>query len=116
MLSLIDVDPDTMYQIMTMNITVKEQKKRIRLELRYLEAPETWYISVYDAQSGNPICLYVPVISCWDDLNDLFAPYAYKDIGQIVCVPMVDEPSSVNPTKHNWSEFALVWSDDFNAE
>ncbi len=115
-LSLIDVDPASRYQIMTFVVEGSSGSKRVRLELRYLAAPEKWYISRYEAQTGNPICLYVPVVASYNELNDLLEPYAYKNIGSMVCVPLVDQPSSPDPTLNNWEEFALCWSENFYAE
>jgi len=99
-------------QRIIVNLPLSSKAKRVMLEFIYKEKTNLWTVSVYDAQSGDPYCLRVPLISSRLYLNNLFAPFATKGIGDLVCIPIVDEPSSVNPSLNNWEEFALVWGED----
>lgn len=106
-------DPSLLYQRQVLNLTVEGKTKRIIFELRYLYKTEKWYFSMLDAQSGEPYCLYVPVIASSLFLNDLLGPFQHKRLGWMACLPIVDKPSSDNPGMYNWGEFGLVWGDGF---
>ena len=94
-------------------IPVDGSQRRVYVELRYLEATGKWYLTMEDVETGESYFRYVPVVASYTSLNDLVSPFSYKDIGQILCVPVVNSPSSVNPTKNNLNEFAIVWGDNF---
>ena len=108
----INVNPELLSQAIVTTIEVKRVAKRVRFEFDYMEAPDKWFVCLYDAQSGEPYCLNIPVIASYTGKNDLFEPYHYKDIGQLVCVPVVDDPSSVDPSVDNMDEFAVIWGED----
>ena len=100
-----------LYQSMETIITVNNETKQVRIELRYLPKTEKWYLSMFDSQSGESYFRYVPVVSCKKDKNNLIAPFYYKNVGSVVCVPMYDETSSVNPVEKNLGEFMIAWGD-----
>lgn len=110
------LDDKTLYQRQIVNLPIGGMSKRIIFELRYLYATEMWYFSFFEAQSGKPICTYVPLITSYEAMNNLLEPFTHKGIGWLVCLPVVDEPSSVNPTMNNLSEFAIVWGDTLDGE
>ena len=112
--SRINVEPSMLYQRQVLNLTVEGKTKRTIFELRYLYKTDKWYISLFDAQSGNPYCLYVPVIASDKLLDNLLEPFAHKRIGWMACIPLGDGPSTGNPTRYNWDEFGLVWGDSFD--
>ena len=106
-------EPNLLYQQQVMNLTVGKKTTRAVFELRYLHRTDKWYVSFYEAQTGAPICTYIPLIASTIELNNLLEPFAYKDIGWLACIPIVDEPSTENPSKDNLSEFAIVWGDSY---
>jgi len=71
-----------------------------------------WYLSIFDADTEEAFCRYVPVIASYEDRNDLLAPFATKLIGSIYCVPMVNEPATQDPGLDNMDEFEIVWADN----
>ena len=108
----LNMDPKTYYQQMETNITVKGKTKRVRIDLRYLDECGKWYLSMFNAQSGEAYFRYVPIVACWDDLNDLLSPFHYKNIGLTICAAIVDEPSSENPGETNLNQFLVIWGDE----
>jgi hypothetical protein len=101
----------SLYQRQIINLPIENISKRVVFELRYLYATDKWYFSFFDAQSGNPLCTYVPLVASYEYMDNLLEPFTHKRIGWLVCFPVVDEPTSVNPTKNNLAEFAIVWGD-----
>ena len=104
-------DPAVKYQTFTMSIIPGGVAKRVRVELRYLYKPGKWFISIFDAATGDPLCLYVPVVASYEYLNNLLEPFSYKGLGSIYCYPVVSEPSSPDPGENNLDEFEIVWGD-----
>ena len=105
------LNPELRYQIMTLTVDPDGYALRARVEVRYLNEPELWYLSIFDASTGEAICRYVPLIASYEAPNDLMEPFRYKHIGSIYCVPVVKYPSSVNPGLDNLGEFEIVWGD-----
>lgn len=108
----IEVNPELLSQAIITTIEVKGVAKRVRFEFDYMEAPDKWYVSLYDAQSGESYCINIPVIASYTGKNDLFEPYHYKNIGELVCIPAVDEPSSTDPSIDNMDEFMVIWGEE----
>lgn len=109
--SVLTLNPDIRYQIVHLNIDPDGFPLRARVEIRYLNEPGLWYLSIFDAATGDSVCRYVPIIASYNDLNDLMAPFHHKHIGSIYCIPTVANPSSQDPGLDNLGEFALVWGD-----
>lgn len=100
------------YQSLESEITINGITKSVRIELRFLEKTNKWYLSMFDNQSGEAYFRYVPAITCVEDTNDLIAPFYYKGVGSILCLRAVDEPSSTNPQEKNLRQFNILWGDD----
>lgn len=105
------VNPNKRYQIFTLGVEPDGFAIRARVELRYLNETKHWYLSIFNAASGEAICRYVPVIASYGQLIDLMGPFHYKHIGSIYCIPVTRQPSSLNPGLDNLAEFELVWGD-----
>jgi len=108
---IIGTQPDIRYQVRTMVVTPDNTPIRANVEIRYLNEPGLWYLSIFDAATGESKCRYVPIIASYNERNDLMAPFRHKNIGSIYCVPTVANPSSQDPGLDNLGEFALVWGD-----
>lgn len=108
-LILLNNDAKTKFQSFYENITVEGKSVRARFELRWREATNKWYLSIYNSQTGEAYCLHVPVVTSDVEQNDLLSPFYYKDIGSILNVPVVMNPTSENPQKDNFVQFNLVW-------
>lgn len=104
-------EPNLLYQRQVINLEFEKGTKRVVFELRYLFRTDKWYFSLFDAQTSAVICSYVPLVASYEYMNNLLEPFGHKNIGWLVCFPVVDEPSSEDPTQYNLSEFAIVWGD-----
>ena len=109
---LLNYNPEVLNQSIEMMIPIDGEQRRVFTELRYLEATEKWYLTMVDAESGESYFRYVPIISCYDEMNNLVLPFSYKGIGIVFCIAMVDNAGSVNPTKDNMNQFAVIWGDE----
>ena len=111
---LLNFDYKQLNQSIETVLPINGEQRRVYIELRYLEATEKWYLTMVDAESGESYFRYVPVVACYNELNDLILPFSYKDIGMVFCVSMVDNPDSVNPEKEDMRQFAVVWGDAYD--
>ena len=115
----LNFDPSIRYQRKILTISPDDYTRRVRVDLRYLNETEKWYLSIYDAQSGEAFLTYVPLIASYinfddpsvDEINDLLAPFHYKNLGTIICIPNVDNPTTKDPTLDNLNQFSVVWGD-----
>ena len=104
-------DVDSLNQSSECIVTIGKEQRVVRFDIRYLEATHKWYASMYDRETGKPYFTYVPMVASYEDFNDLIRVFNYKGTGFMVCVPIMNEPSSVSPEKDNFSEFGVVWGD-----
>lgn len=109
--ALLNSDSKSTYQVFEDIIDVDGKDVRVRYELRYLDKVEKWFLSMFDVETGKSYFRYVPVIASYEDDNNLIAPFEYKGMSIVICVPAIDEPKSVNPVKEDFEQFFLVWSD-----
>lgn len=107
----ISVDPTIRYQIFTLTVEPDGHPLRARMELRYLNQSKTWYLSIFDASSGEAVCRYVPLVASYGELNDLMKPFRHKNVGSIYCIPVVRYPQTTNPMLETLGEFEIVWGD-----
>ena len=111
-IAILNKNTVTQYQSMETTISVRGVTRRVRFELRYLTAMDRWFLSMFDAQTGESYFRYVPVIGCSTDWNDLLAPFYHKNVGFTICTPVIKEPSGSSPQKDTLNEFGVVWGDD----
>ena len=108
----LEIDPNYTNQSILITLEVKEIAKYVRFDIVYHENTKKWYLSLYDMTEEFYYCTNIPLVASYGYVNDLFAPYAYKDIGMLVCVPAVDNPSTPDPSEGNLKEFNLVWGEE----
>jgi len=86
-----------------------------KITLRYLPAPDLWFLTVTDAISGETCVNQIPVICSHESLNDLFAPFRWlfqgSGLGSFFCVKAVDSPTTPDPSRENLTDFILLWGD-----
>ena len=107
----IPVDKDALYQIISFNANDGDVTIPLRVELRHLTYVDKWYLSVFNAQTGEPYCLYVPVVTSQDEMNNLVSVYDYKRFGWFCCVAIEEKASTEDPQADNIEEFELYWGD-----
>ena len=89
-----------------------------KVELRFLPAPEKWFLSISDAITGEVYVNQIPVICSYELINDLLVPFRYlrdgAGLGSLFCLRNTDAPSTPDPAKGNLTEFQILWGDTFN--
>ena len=86
------------------------------IKLRWLKAVQKWYMSV-DDENENTIIRNVPLLAgkSYPTIN-LLRQFAHLGIGSAFVAPLVENPSTENPSDTNLGldkEYALVWGDTF---
>ena len=102
-------------QVFTLDMNIDGDSFHARMEIRYLPAPDSWVISVWDISSGELLVNQIPLICSYGEVNDLFRPFRNlregRGIGSLIVLRAVDEPRTENPSVGNLTEFALICGD-----
>lgn len=109
---ILQIDPEENHQSVLITITVKGVAKFVRFDIDYHEQTQKWYVGLYDMEEEIYYCTNIPLVASYEYANDLFSPYHYKNIGRLVCVPSVDDPSTPDPSEGNLNEFNVVWGEE----
>ena len=103
------------WQVMTLDVVIDGEEFHAQVEVRYLPAPDRWYVSIWDHSSGELLVNMIPLVCSYGEVNDLLSPFRFlrngKGLGSLICLRGTDEPSTTDPTKKNLTEFQLLWSD-----
>ena len=107
------------WQVMYLSVFPDGQSFLSKVELRYLPAPDRWFLSVSDTATGKEYVNQIPLVCSYTYLNDLFFPFRHlfqgAGIGSFFVVKAVDSPSTPDPSENNLSEFHLLWTDRYPA-
>ena len=80
------------WQVMTLDLELDGEMFHAQLELRYLPAPDQWYVSIWDHSSSELLVNMIP----------------------LVCLRATDEPSTPDPAGKNLNEFIVAWGDTYD--
>lgn len=114
LMNLYQITPieDSQHQSLSMDLQVGKETLRVELELIYMEKTDLWYMNLTDLQTEQSYLRMVPLLASYGEINNLWKPFAHKNIGMLYCYPATDEPSTQNPSKDNLNEFVIVWGDE----
>ena len=105
------------YQVMYLSASPDGHSFSAKLELRFLPAPDRWFMTVSDAATGALYVNQIPLVCSYTYLIDLFFPFRHlfhgSGIGSFFVVKAVDKPSTPDPSEGNLSEFRLLWTDRY---
>ena len=103
------------WQVFTLDLTIDGEAFHAQIEIRYLPAPDQWYISIWDHAAGEMLVNQIPLICSYEYLNDLLLPFRYlrdgKGMGSLFCLRNTDQPKTADPAKGNLAEFQVLWGD-----
>ena len=103
------------WQVFTADANLDGEDFHAQIEIRYLPAPDQWFISVWDHARSELLINMIPLICSYGEPNDLLQPFRHlrdgKGLGTLLCLRATDTPSTPDPAKDNLTEFQLVWSD-----
>ena len=107
------------WQVMTLDLSLDGEEFHAQVELRYLPGSDQWVVSIWDHSSSEMLVNMIPLICSYEEINDLLAPFRFlrdgKGLGSMICLRVIDEPSTAYPTGTNLSEFQVVWTDTYVA-
>ena len=74
-------------QVMTLNVILDGEPLQAQVEIRYLPAPDQWFISIWDHSTGDLLVNMIPLICSYGGLNDLLypSPKSLRISGQDSC-------------------------------
>jgi hypothetical protein len=102
-------------QVFTLDLTIGGESFHAQIEIRYLPAPDQWYISIWDHAVGEMLVNQIPLICSYKYLNDLLLPFRHlrdgKGMGSLFCLRNMDQPKTADPAKGNLMEFQVLWGD-----
>ena len=105
------------WQVSTLDLVIDGEEFHAQVEIRYLPAPDQWYVSIRDHASGELLVNMVPLICSYGEVNDLLLPFRHlrdgRGLGSLYCLRAVDEPSTPDPAGDNLDEFLVVWGDTY---
>lgn len=104
-------------QISTLDVSIDGVSFHAQIEIRYLPAPDLWVISIWDKSSGELLVNQIPLICSYGVLNDLLLPFRHlrggQGMGSLFVLRNTDEPSTVNPSAGNLTEFIVLFGDTY---
>ena len=108
---------DDPWQVMTLDLVIDGEEFHAPVELRYLPAPDQWFVSIRDHASSELLVNMIPLICSYGEVNDLLLPFRHlrngRGLGSLFCLKGTDEPSTPDPTGNNLTEFQVVFSDTY---
>ena len=68
--AILPLTEDT-WQVFTLDLSIDGEAFHAQIEIRYLEAPDQWYLSIWDHALGEMLVNQIPLICSYEQLNDL---------------------------------------------
>lgn len=106
------------WQVMTLDLFLDGEAFHAQVEIRYLPAPDKWFVSIWDHATGKLLVNMIPLICSRDGPNDLLTPFRFlRDglgLGSLFCIRGTEKPSTPDPAKDNLEEFSIYWGDTYD--
>ena len=105
------------WQVFTLDLVIDGEPLQVQTELRYLPAPDRWYVSLRDQASGELLVNMIPLICSYGQVNDRLLPFRHlrngRGLGSLFCLQGTEETETEVPVAGNLEEFVLCWSDTY---
>ena len=109
---------DDPWQVMTLDVTIDGEAFHAQVEVRYLPAPDRWFVRIWDHAGSELLVNMIPLICSYGEVNDLLLPFRHlrggKGLGSLICLRGTDAPSTPDPAKDNLNEFQIYWGDTYS--
>ena len=109
---------DDPWQVFTVDLSIDGEPFHAQAELRYLEAPDQWFLSLRDQSNGELLVHMIPLICSYGQVNDLLAPFRHlrdgRGLGSLFCIRNTDAPATPDPSEQNLNEFRILFGDTFD--
>ena len=107
---------DDPWQVMTLDVTIDGEAFHAQAEVRFLPAPDQWYVSIRDHASGELLVNQVPLVCSREAENDLLAPFRHlrggKGVGALFCTGGPDGNAGEDPTEKNLTDYQVLFCGD----
>ena len=104
-------------QVFTLDLAMDGETFHSRVEVRYLPAPDQWFLSVWDNSTGELLVNQIPLVCSYGEVNDLFLPFRHlrggQGMGSLFVLRDVDEPSTPDPVEGNLIEYQIIFGDTY---
>ena len=111
---------DDPWQVMTLDVIIDGEAFHAQAEIRFLPAPDQWYVSIRDHASGELLVNMIPLICSYGQVNDLLLPFRHlrdgKGLGSLFCLRSTDAPATEDPAGGNLAEFKILYGDTFDEQ
>ena len=105
------------WQVFTMDVVLDGEAFHAQMEIRYLPAPDQWFVSIWDHSCSELLVNMIPLICSYNQVNDLLLPFRHlrggRGLGSLFCLRGTDEPSTVDPAGNNLTDFQVIWGDTY---
>ena len=105
------------WQVFTLDLPIDGEPFHAQIEIRYLPAPDQWFLTLRNHADGELLVNMVPLICSRGSVNDLLKPFRHlrggKGPGSLFCLRGTDEPATPDPAKGNLTEFMVLYGDTF---
>ena len=106
------------WQVFTTDVSLDGEDFHAQIGIRYLPAPDKWFVSFWDHSGSELLVNMIPLICSYGEPNDLLRPFRHlrngKGIGSLFCIRGSDLPSTPDPAEGNLTEFSLIWGDTYD--
>jgi hypothetical protein len=103
------------WQVMTLDLKIDGEEFHAQVEVRYLPAPDQWFVSIWDHSSSELLVNMIPLICSRGEINDLLLPFRLlrngKGAGSLICLRASGETSAPDPAKGTMTDFCLLWGE-----
>ena len=108
----ISLDP---WQVFTLDVVIDDVEFHAQVEIRYLPAPDQWFVSIWDHSTGKLLVNMIPLICSYSEPNDLLYPFRHlrdgKGMGSMFCIRGTEETDTPDPSEKNLTDFRVFWGD-----
>ncbi len=106
------------WQVFTLDLAIDGEEFHAQVDLRYLPAPDQWFLTLRDHSSGELLANSLPLICSRTELNDLLSPFRHlregKGLGSLFVLRAMDETTTPDPAAGNLTEFQVLLGDTFD--
>ena len=107
------------WQVFTLDVAIDGVEFHAQVEIRYLPAPDQWFVSIWDHSSGELLVNLIPLICSYETPNDLLLPFRHlrdgKGMGSLFCFRGSGETNTPDPAEKNLTDFQILWCDTYDS-
>ena len=103
------------WQVFTLDVVIDNVEFHAQVEIRYLSAPDQWFVSIWDHSTSELLVNMIPLICSYGEPNDLLYPFRHlrggKGMGSMFCIRGTEKADTPDPSGKNLMDFKVFWGD-----